>query len=949
MAQGQLPVRLSSFVGRETELTELAELAGSHRLVTLTGPGGGGKTRLALTLADRLRPAYGGRVRWVGLADLAAGGDSAGLLSVVADALDLPGATEEELVGKLVGQSFLVVMDNCEHLLDPVARLIRRLLRSCPELSVLATSQVPLGNPGEIVFAVPPLGVEAETLFVERARAASYGFERTAANAADIALICQRLDGVPLAIELAAAWVPALSPAQIAARLDDSLSVLTGGDREAMPRHRTLRGALDWSWELLAEPEQALLAQLAVFPGGFTVDAVEAVAELGEADVLHSLSRLVNRSLLVVQQGDEVRYRLLEIVRQYAAARLGGDAGPARRQAQYALGVVEQAAGKLEGEEQQEWLDLLGLERQNIRAAYRWFVGHGEIEQAARLVVGVWWASYLLGRYGEVREWLEEIVRLPAVLPVRLRAEMLLAAGSLAHLQGDAAQAEERVRAGIAAYREAGEPSVEAMELHWLGGVAMRRGEYAEARRLGERCVELWRAAGNEAKYSRALDYLGMRELLAGELDHAEEVIRQARARYESDGDSEGLGWATVLLGGVAHYRGERLVARALLTEARERSEANHQLTTLAWSLQLLGQEARRDGLLDDADALLSESLRLHHDAGNRWRVATALEGLAAVAVARAEAGGDAVVRSGDWARAVRLVGHAALIRERLGVPVPAVERADVSAVVAAAQEALPAAEYRGFWAEGEILSLEKLLGEEPTARPAVAPLTIVESRVEPLRIVALGNSEVRRNETVLDAADWGYAKPRELFFYLLGSGPVRKDQIGAELWPEATAGSLRNSFHSCLHQLRRTLGRSDWITFRRGRYEFNQSLDHSYDVATFEADPEQAIDLYQGDYLPDLGGALWLETRRQALRQRFEQALFTLAESHMKAGRAEEAIACYERAITHDPLLETAYQALIKLHLAQGNRAQAAREYKLLADELQTTPSPQTTALLLP
>lgn len=221
---------------------------------------------------------------WVGLAELT---DPDAVLPAVADTLQLPEATEEELIGKLAGRRLLLVIDNCEHLLDPVARLVRRLLRSCPSLTILATSQEALGNPGEVVFTVPPLG-EAVRLFVERAQAASYGFELTEANRADIDRICERLDGVPLAIELAAAWVPALSPAQTAVRLDDSLRVLTGGDREAMPRHRTLRGALDWSWDLLGSAERSLLAQLSVFPAGFTVDAVEAVADLGDADVLQA-------------------------------------------------------------------------------------------------------------------------------------------------------------------------------------------------------------------------------------------------------------------------------------------------------------------------------------------------------------------------------------------------------------------------------------------------------------------------------------------------------------------------------------------------------------------------------------------------------------------------------------------------------------------------------------
>ncbi|HET6987202.1 MAG TPA: AfsR/SARP family transcriptional regulator, partial [Kribbella sp.] len=373
MAEGNLPVRLSSFVGRESELAELVGLVGAHRLVTLTGPGGGGKTRLAITLADRLRPRYAA-VRWLGLATTGPADGATAVLAALADVLELPEATVDAVIWRLSSGPSLLVVDNCEHLLDPIAPLVAELLRSCPKLTVLATSQEALGIAGEAVFAVPPLAEAAIRLFVDRAQAASYTFERTEANAPDIAEICARLDGVPLAIELAAAWIPTLSPAQIAARLDDSLAVLTRGDRDAMPRHRTLRDALDWSWGLLDPPEQALLAQLAVFPENFSVDAVESVAVLPDHDVLQSLSRLVNRSLVMVEHGDEVQYRLLQIVRQYAAHRLGSDNGPAQRLAAYALDLVERAADRLDGEEQQDWLELLHAERANIRAALTWHV-----------------------------------------------------------------------------------------------------------------------------------------------------------------------------------------------------------------------------------------------------------------------------------------------------------------------------------------------------------------------------------------------------------------------------------------------------------------------------------------------------------------------------------------------------------------------------------------------
>ena len=937
-------MRLSSFVGRESELAELVELVGTHRLVTLTGPGGGGKTRLAITLADRMRPRYAG-VRWLGLATTSPGDGSAGVLAALADVLELPEATVAAATRRLCSGPLLLVVDNCEHLLDPVAPLIGELLRTCPKLTVLATSQEALGIAGEAVFAVPPLAEAATRLFVDRAQAASYTFERTEGNGSDIAEICARLDGVPLAIELAAAWIPTLSPAQIASRLDDSLAVLTRGDREAMPRHRTLRDALDWSWGLLDPPEQELLAQLSVFPGSFSVDAVEAVAVLRGPDVLQSLSRLVNRSLVMVQQGDEVRYRLLQIVRQYAAYRLGSDLGPAQRLAAYALNLIERAADRLEGEEQQEWLDVLLAERQNIRAVLTWHVQREEAEAATRIVVGMWWASYLLGWYRDARDWLERVLAMPGPVPPELRADAQIALGTMAHLQGDAELATAQLQAGFIAQKAAGDPTAEARELHWLGGAAMRRGEYDESRRLGQRCIELWRKLGIEANLSRAIDYLGMRELLAGELDYAEELLRHARARYEQDGAGEGLGWTTALLGAVQHYRGDSAAAAILLTEARQMGERTRQTVTLAWALHLLGLEARKSGQLTESRDLLTQSLRLHHDSGNRWRVASLLESLANTALAEK-----------DIRQAVRLLSHAAALREKLGTPVPAVEAADVSTTLAVARDALSPDDFRTAWTEGEVFTVDKLTGIEPSARRSVVPLTIADTRVESLHVQALGASEVRRNDSALDAAAWGYAKPRELFFYLLGSGPVTKDQIGAELWPDASAQTLRNSFHTCLHQVRRTLGRSDWITFRGGRYEFNRTLEHTYDVADLEGaaaagDLARVIALYQGDYLVDVAGAAWIDDRREALRQTFERSLLTLADARATEGRVEESIDLYQRAVSHDPLLESAHRALISLHLIQGDRAAAVRQYNVLADllaaELRTTPSPQTTALL--
>lgn len=975
MGVGHLPVRLSSFIGRAAELAELGDLVASSRVVTLTGPGGAGKTRLSLALARQLTSSYDNGVWWLGLAAVS---DAAALPAALADALRLPQATDgsvtDAAVKVLSGGRALLVVDNCEHLLAPVAGLVGELAARCPELTVLTTSQEPIGISGEAVFFVPPLeaptdeagrtaaglaGNEAVRLFTERARAAWHRFELTDANAADVALICQKLDGVPLAIELAAAWVSALSPAQLAKRLDDSLRVLTGGDRDSLPRHRTLRAALDWSWALLSGPERDLLARLSVFPAAFTVDAVAAVAgdpdDLGdgaEGDVLQVLSRLVNRSWVMVQQGDEVHYRLLQIVRQYGGSKLGDDDEPARLLAQYVVELVERAADKLDGPEQQDWLATLAGERDNIRAALRWCCDEGQAEWALRIAVGVWWACYLLGRYGEGREWLESALQSPGDVPPGLRAQALVGVGSLAHIQGDADVAAARLQAAFAAYREDGDRAGEALELNWLGGVAMRRGEYPEARQLGERCLGLWREIGDEAKVSRALDFLCMRELLAGELEHAGRLAREAHGRYQRRGDSEGLAWVTMLMGAVAEYEGEVAVARTFLAEAERQSRTGGFTATLAWTLQLLGRQAARDGELDKSERDLVESLKVHRDAGNRWRAASVLETLAATAMAKQ-----------DPEAAARLLGCAATVRERLETPIPAVERADVASAEAASRAALSPDRFAQSWAEGRLLTIDDLCGQEAPA-PA-PPITIVETLVEPLRVLALGTTEVYRSSVLLGPADWGYAKPKELLYFLLGEQAVRKEQVGAVLWPEAAAPALRNSFHTCLHQVRRTLGRSDRIAFRGGRYAFNRTLEYSYDVEQFEAavaradaEPEnrtghlaEAVRLYRGDYLADLSGQHWADTRRQALRRLFERSLLTLGELRFAAGQHAAAAGLYEQAIAYDPLLEPAHRALIACHLRMGDQGGAARRYQdlveVLADELGVRPSPETTALL--
>ena len=443
-----LPAPRTSFVGRETELQNIKRDLAMTRLLTLTGAGGCGKTRLALEVARGSVGAYPDGVWLVELAPL-----SEGMLvaQAVAATLGVQEQPERSLTDALVNflraKRALLVLDNCEHLVDAVARLVDTFLNSCPDLRVLATSRESLNVEGELNWLVPSLsvpslgqsprveelaGYESVRLFVERASHRNPAFSRTPENAHAVARICGRLEGIPLAIELAAARV-GLSVEQIAARLDDSLRLLTTGSRTASPRHRTLRGTLDWSYALLSEPERSLFCRLSVFAGGWTLEAAEVVgAEVDneQVDVLDVLSRLVDKSLVVAETtgGGGVRYRMLEPIRQYAREKLeeGGEAEEVRRQhASFFLSLTEEPELRLRGAEDVEWLERLEAEHDNLRAALSWVLERGEAELGLRLAGALWpfWEAH--GHYSEGRRWLEEALEKGGQASAAARAKVL--------------------------------------------------------------------------------------------------------------------------------------------------------------------------------------------------------------------------------------------------------------------------------------------------------------------------------------------------------------------------------------------------------------------------------------------------------------------------------------------------------------------------------------------
>ncbi len=593
-SSGNLPLEASSFVGRERELAEVEELLASSRLLTLTGPGGCGKTRLALAAAGRAEGFRDG-VFWV---ELAAVSEERLVPEVTARILGVRwGAgvsVVEALSNHLKTGEALLALDNCEHLVAACADLADTLLRSCPGLKIVATSREALRVPAERAWSVPSLSLpdaesardleevalyESVRLFVARASAAAPGFKLTQQNAADVARVCERLDGIPLAIELAAARTRVLTPSQISARLDDRFLLLTDGSRVVMPRQRTLRATMDWSYELLDEEERVLFRWLSVFANGFNLEAAEAVCPAGGIEggrILELLTQLVDKSLvLVTWRGAEVRYAMLETVWRYASELLdeAGEAEDARlAHANHFLRVAEDAEPGLVGADQGAWTELLEADHGNFRAALGWFAERADHASVLRVAGALWWYWFLRGRYDEGRGWLEGALAEADDAPVAHRAKALTAAGDLAFLQSEYGRARELLEEGLDLYRGVGDERGVASAVQLLGSIAREQGRYAQAEAYHGESLSLSQGLGEDWGVAQSLNYLSFVALLRGDHRRAAETCAQAASMFEILQDGEGIAWSNILQGAAAVDRGDHAWARSLLEDGLEHS-----------------------------------------------------------------------------------------------------------------------------------------------------------------------------------------------------------------------------------------------------------------------------------------------------------------------------------------------------------------------------------------
>jgi predicted ATPase/class 3 adenylate cyclase len=632
---GNLPAQLTSFVGREDETAEAVRLLGRARLLTLTGAGGSGKTRLALQVSGRLRPGYRDGAFF---ADLSSVTDPALVPSVLARAVGVPEAAGrpvlEALCDHLRERELLLVVDNFEQVAEAGA-VLERLLGAAPRLRMLVTSRIALAVAGEQELVVPPLELpdprrlpdldalghtEAVRLFVERAQAVRPGFRLTGQNAPAVAEICARLDGLPLAIELAATRIKVLTPTQILPRLERRLSLLTGGARTLPDRQRTLRGAVAWSHDLLGDPERRLFARLSVFAGGWALESAEAVCDpegLG-LDVLDGLASLVDQSLVLATEPAPAagpRFSMLETIREFAQERLAasGDLEPVRRRhAEHFLDLAGAAEPHFTGPDQGEWLDRCDTERANIRAALRWAAGAGQAGRAQEAAGALWRFWQQRGHLAEGRLRLEEVLALPTGRePTPARAKALAGAGGIAWWQEDIAAARGFYAEALAIERRLGDPARIADAIYNQAFVVAAGGDFEGGFRLCEESLELFRRAGDEAGVARADWMLAMRDLVAGRWDRPLAKAEEAVASWRRMGDrfrvEDGLVWLAV----VYARAGRPADARSAIAEARRlAAEADSPMGMLSVLIALTylarWEERHRDAvcLAGAADAL---------------------------------------------------------------------------------------------------------------------------------------------------------------------------------------------------------------------------------------------------------------------------------------------------------------------------------------------------------
>jgi predicted ATPase len=758
-----LPAQLTSFIGREKEIEEVKHAVTENRLVTLVGPGGTGKTRLALQATADLLDLFPEGVWFIELAPL---GDPALVPQALASLLGLREEGSRPIIATLTGflqaKKVLFILDNCEHLIEASAQLASTLLHSCPQVSLITSSRETLGITGEIAYRVPPLSLpdvkhphlealvqyEAVQLFVERARSASPSFQVTAENAPAIAQICSRLDGIPLALELAAARVRLLNVEQISVRLDDRFRLLTGGSRTALPRQQTLRALIDWSWDLLTAQERTFLERLAVFSGGWTLDAAEQICAgdgIEAGDILDLLGQLVNKSLVNVgqEQGPEARYNLLETIRQYAREKLletGNGPASRARHLHYFSGLAGQAEIELHRHDQKRWLERLDGEHDNFRLALEWAIDT-QPEESILLCAGLAEFWDIRGYINEGLKWVTRALEAAqgsppspigvdalfcaAMLASRLTdveqfktftekgleiarqieyrrgiARALQGMGLISeYFQGKPEQADAFYADSLRLWREEGDKLGIGQALGPQAARILGRQDYAGAERLFKESLALFRELGDQREIAGALGNLAEVSLAQTDDSRAEALAGESLALYRELEDKHGIATALRTLGQAASPRAGASRLEAIYEESYRLFREMNDRGCLAVTLATGGRVILAEGDTPHAQRMIWEGLALSREIGENQAITSALEGAAEV-----------LLQMAHWPDSACLFGAAESYRESVKVVLSKREQSAHEQSVMALRAQLDEGSLAQAWAKGKGMTMEKAL-----------------------------------------------------------------------------------------------------------------------------------------------------------------------------------------------------------------------------------------------
>jgi len=943
-------VQLTAFVGRERELARLEQLLACTRLVTLTGPGGIGKTRLALEAVNRIRAAGGSAAAWIELAGHA-GPES--LPNYVCQALGISvaggGTPAQALVASLRETNALLVIDNCEHLVAACRELAHLLLTNCPDLRILCTSREALGVAGERAWLVPALSLpnsdalpeetqdsEAVLLFADRARELMPDFELSAVNADSVARICRRLDGLPLAIELAAARINVLTPAEIAERLDDRFALLRSASRSSLSRHRTLHAAVEWSYQQLTSAERTMLERLSVFTGGFTLSAAEHVCaggEISESVVLDMLASLVSRSLVAVQEEEgRARYRLLETIHEFAGGHLRQrqDAEiTSRKHAEYMLAFLRRIEDAVILGYQAE-MHQVDIEHDNLVTALSWSVRH---RQGSDLGLPICWAA--MWYWFHRQRWRE----------------------GYRHFESALATATDP------------EPECRAAALHALGIFGLTAADPKCHDRLIE-AERIWRTTGNKRWLGFTLLCRTVEASLRREPAEARRLVDETVAVAREVGDT----WQSALT--IAHALAPVLAWENRWEELKNcliESEAGFRETGYEIGISYV-QDARafasrQLGEKKLAVTLACASLRAKPQFENRWLTGRTLKVLGAVAF-----------DIGELDRAVRLYAAADSIHRSIGANALTEERREVNAIPEILRESMGTADFEAAWVAGQSLRFEEAVtyalemeGLFPTDERSASPVAEIpaagasaahpspsaKSEAATLVVNALGPLEILLGDRLLHAKELRHARPRELLLYLLmHPGGRTREQIGLDFWPDASPSQVKNNFHVTLHYLRKAIG-SNVVRYDHGRYVINEARRFLFDVVTFERHIEEAVAilgradvgaaeraeaarllgeaivLYRGPFMATEPAGDWQDEVRDRLDRLYSDGLEELAGYHESIGQHDVAADLLRRVVSRDPMREDWARRLMLALARDGRRSDALRVFERLEKEL--------------